>query len=271
MISCTSTGSRLWFWTFLNHHEVSIRVYEEYNVSIYPSVLASTVKTKGPLALFPHPTEVKSCTKTMAQRGSTPIIGCLPQLATWPRYRSFITLHESTHSDLQIGNITLAKWQVSKWWCDGHPQASCDLAPWRNEMWRWGVDPVTDAAEMWLSCLSVERLHVLTNLNGSFLMHHFEKTCSIASLRQCCLGSSLHYSSVVRWKTRSCEYRVPPLLILVAYFLLPWTLGICGNPWDHSHHWIVCWSFCCSMSWQNIALDFNFAGQNWVLQGFLSS
>lgn len=27
----------------------------------------------------------------------------------------------------------------------------------------------------WSSCLSVERLHVLTDLNGSFLMHHFEK------------------------------------------------------------------------------------------------
>ena len=57
---------------------------------------------------------------------------------------------------------------------------------------------------------------------------HLEKHVLEASLRQCCLGSSLHYSSVVRWKTRSCEYRVPPLLTLVAYFLLPWTAGICG-------------------------------------------
>lgn len=45
----------------------------------------------------------------------------------------------------------------------------------------------------------------------------------VSTARQCCLGALLHYSSVVRWKTRSCEYRVPPLLILVAYFLLPWT------------------------------------------------
>lgn len=57
------------------------------------------------------------------------------------------------------------------------------------------------------------------------------------AILQCCLGSSLHYSSVVRWKTRSCEYRVPPLLILVAYFLLPWTT-LCGflllvRPGDH--------------------------------------
>lgn len=59
----------------------------------------------------------------------------------------------------------------------------------------------------------------------------------VSTARQCCLGALLHYSSVVRWKTRSCEYRVPPLLILVAYFLLPWTgdawgIRICDPCWS---------------------------------------
>ncbi|CAK8990102.1 unnamed protein product [Durusdinium trenchii] len=57
------------------------------------------------------------------------------------------------------------------------------------------------------------------------------------AILQCCFGALLHYSSVVRWKTRSCEYRVPPLLILVAYFVLPWT-NLCSflllvRPGDH--------------------------------------
>ena len=54
---------------------------------------------------------------------------------------------------------------------------------------------------------------------------------------QCCLGAALHYSSVIRWKTRSCEYRVPPLLTLMAYFLLPWSSICCFllllRPGDH--------------------------------------
>lgn len=57
------------------------------------------------------------------------------------------------------------------------------------------------------------------------------------AILQCCLGAALHYSSVVRWKTRSCEYRVPPLLILMAYFLVPWTSMCCFllllRPGDH--------------------------------------
>ncbi|CAJ1337337.1 unnamed protein product [Effrenium voratum] len=56
------------------------------------------------------------------------------------------------------------------------------------------------------------------------------------ALLQCSLGAVLHFSSL-RWQTPSCEYRVPPLLILLCYFCAPW-IGLCRfllrlRPGDH--------------------------------------
>ncbi|CAE7258248.1 unnamed protein product, partial [Symbiodinium natans] len=51
------------------------------------------------------------------------------------------------------------------------------------------------------------------------------------------LGAVLHCASVIRWPTPSCDYRVPPLLVLLAYFLQPWMNFACFlallRPDDH--------------------------------------
>ncbi|CAE7204861.1 unnamed protein product [Symbiodinium sp. CCMP2456] len=57
------------------------------------------------------------------------------------------------------------------------------------------------------------------------------------ALLQSCLGAALHCSSVIRWPMPSCDYRVPPLLVLLAYFAQPWMNFACFlallRPDDH--------------------------------------
>ena len=53
------------------------------------------------------------------QMPEMPIIGSFPPGKAWE------------HAGWQ-NSETVTPWQVSKWWCDGHPQAGRDLVPWQN-------------------------------------------------------------------------------------------------------------------------------------------
>eukprot|EP00403_Amphidinium_massartii_P016590 CAMPEP_0178425550 /NCGR_PEP_ID=MMETSP0689_2-20121128/28780_1 /TAXON_ID=160604 /ORGANISM="Amphidinium massartii, Strain CS-259" /LENGTH=507 /DNA_ID=CAMNT_0020047215 /DNA_START=42 /DNA_END=1565 /DNA_ORIENTATION=- len=116
---------------------------------------------------------------------------------------------------LVLGFLVEASVGVTSPWASSSKQTL--LADHRGAPWRLGamaIDvalPMLAALQTWLWLLGFP---CLPDFAWTFLRR--------LAVLQSMAASTLHVTTVVRWKFRPGHYQAPPLFVLLAYFVLPW-------------------------------------------------